>query len=208
MDMGARETVGDEGSLVAQRPVLTGAQVVLDRLLAAHETWFDVRRDAEVAGRVFPGVAEFHEHGEKYVLSRRAKLWEVSTNEYVFFEAVDRLEADALVGLAAFMRERVLPEVVKPHPNHMFSNVSLVVVAGSVGAGVDRAVKGVRYRKNFKWGLWGWSDLRIAVVDLEGADDERSGRVLANAAGKVLRATLEANLAPAARRSGKGRARE
>lgn len=185
-----------------------GAAAVLERLLAAHEAWFDVRRDVEVAGRAFAGFAEFHEHGEKYVLTRRAKLWEVATNEYVFFEVAENLDTEMLAGLVAFMKERALPEVVKPHPDHMFSNLSLVVVADAVGADVERAVRSVRFRKNFKFGFWGWSDLRVAVVDLSAGKGDRTGRVMTNAAGKALRATLEANLDPAAHRSGRGRTRE
>ena len=38
-------------------------QLVLERLLASHETWFDVYRDYEFGGRTFPGYAEFHSHG-------------------------------------------------------------------------------------------------------------------------------------------------
>ena len=53
--------------------------LVLKRILAAHEQWFDVRRGYEYAGRTFPGYAEFHSYGEKYVLVKRAKLWEVDT---------------------------------------------------------------------------------------------------------------------------------
>ena len=52
-------------------------QLVLKRILAAHEAFFDVHRDYEFAGRSFPGFAEFHSFGEQYVLVKRAKLWEV-----------------------------------------------------------------------------------------------------------------------------------
>lgn len=188
---------GEPQTCFADRPP---RQLVLERLLAAHETWFDVRRTHRVAGRSFAGFAEFHEHGEKYVLSKRAKLWEVSSNEYIFFDVADRLTTADLDELVAFMKGEALAEVVKPHANHMFSNLSLVVIANAVDADVERAVRRIRFRKNFRWGLWGWSDLRVAVVDLAGGRDDRMGRVMTNAAGKTLRATLEANLGPTAQR--------
>lgn len=172
---------------------------VLDRLITAHEAWFDVERGHVLAGRVFPGYAEFHSYGERYVLSRRAKLWEVANHEYIFFDTVERLEEDAFVQMVAFMETDALA-VVRPGPNHMSSNISLVIVAEGLGPGVERAVRKTRFRKNFRWGLWGWSDLRIAVVDLEGSHGGRRGRVLTNAAGKVLRKTIEANLSLAADR--------
>lgn len=171
---------------------------LLDRLLAAHEAWFDVERGRTLAGRTFPGYAEFHSYGERYVLSKRAKLWEVANHEYIFFDTVDRLEGGAFADMVAFMETEALA-VVHPEPNHMSSNLSLVVVADAVDPDVERAVRRTRFRKNFKWGLWGWSDLRVAVVDLAGARSGGQGRVLTNAAGRALRKTIEANLALAAK---------
>lgn len=180
---------------LAHSDVSQRAQTMLKRLLAAHETWFDVERGRTVAGRVFPGVAEYHEQGEKYVLTKRAKLWEVASNEYVFFDTVGFLEEGAFGEMVAFMKDEALPEMVHPHPDHMFSNLSLVIIADSVAPEVAKAVRRVRFRKNYKWGIWGWSDLKVAVVDL-GAGEV--GRVMTNAAGKTLKGNLEANLAPAA----------
>lgn len=188
--------LGGTGTLAAGTgEVSERAHELLARMLAAHETWFDVTRDRTVAGRMFPGVAEFHEQGERYVLTKRAKLWEVASNEYVFFDTVGFLEEGAFDEMVSFMKLQALPEVVHPHPDHMFSNLSLVLIADSVAPGVERAVRRVRFRKNHKLGLWGWSDLKVAVVDLSCGE---SGRVMTNAAGKNLRANLEANLTSAA----------
>ncbi len=192
--------------------------VVLDRLLAAHRTWFDVERDCTVGGRVFPGFAAYHAAGERYVLSRRAKLWEVANHEYLFFETRERLDEEGLAELVSFMEsaEGGL-SVVRPGPNHMSSNVALVVVADEVAPGVGRAVRRTRFRKNYRLGVWGWTDLRLAVVDLAYATRPRAGarlpglpggrrakaadlrgRVVANGAGKRLVGTIEANLSPLA----------
>lgn len=195
------QTMGHDPAAQTQAPsmrqdVSARAQTMLKRLLAAHETWFDVERDRTVAGRVFPGVAEYHEQSERYVLTRRAKLWEVASNEYVFFDTVGFLEEGAFEEMVSFMKQKALPEMVHPHPDHMFSNLSLVLIADSVAPGIAKAVRRTRFRKNYKWGIWGWSDLRVAVVDL---GEGEFGRVMTNAAGKTIKKNLEANLAPAAR---------
>lgn len=195
MESGQGPDVRDVALGSLQSDASTRAQELLARILIAHEVWFDVSRDRQVAGRTFPGVAEFHEQGEKYVLSKRAKLWEVASNEYVFFDTVGFLEEGAFDEMVSFMKLQALPEMVHPHPDHMFSNLSLVLIADSVAPGVERAVKKTRFRKTFKLGLQGWSDLKIAVVDLSVGEN---GRVITNAAGKNLKANLEANLAPAA----------
>ena len=162
---------------------------VLKRILAAHETWFDVQRDYEYAGRVFPGYAEFHEHGEKYVLVKRAKLWEIDAHEYIFFVLSDLLTASDLDELIAFMKTDALAKV-HPEPDHMTSYLSLVVVADDIEQGLDRKVRRTSYRKDFMLGLRGWADLRVAVVDLA------SQRVYTNSQGSKMAKSLAANIDP------------
>lgn len=163
------------------------AQVVLRSLLAGHEAWFDVYRDYEFAGRVFPGYAEFHSHGEQYVLVKRAKLWEVDAFEYLFFTVVGALDAATLEDFVQFMTTQALAKV-HPDPNHMTSYLSLVIIANEVPDAVKAQVKRTRFRKNFALGICGWADLRLAAIDLS-CDD-----VTTNSQGKELKATLEANL--------------
>lgn len=173
---------------------LDAKQLMLERLLAAHEAWFDVSRNHEFAGRTFAGYAEFHSHGEQYVLVKRAKLWEVDTHEYLFLHVEQHLDAATLAGLVAFMKDEALRKV-QPQPNHMSSYLSLVVIADAVDDDAKRAARTTRFRKNFKLGLQGWVDVRLAVVDLSHSD------VVTNAAGKELVRTLKANLALPDRRA-------
>lgn len=188
---------GDGAARCADGGCSALSQRVLAKLLAAHEAWFDVERDRRLAERTFPGYAEFHSYGERYVLVKRAKLWEASNHEYLFFELANRFDATLFDELVAYMKRDALA-LVKPEPNHMSSNLSLVVIADSVEPGVDRLVRKLRFRKNFKMGFWGWSDLRVAVVDLSVVHKGRRGRVITNAAGGALRKTIEANLVSAA----------
>lgn len=181
------DQVNDQaGRMAGQANCADQKHIVLDRLLAAHETWFDVSRDHAFGGRVFPGYAEFHSSAEKYVLSKRAKLWEVNAHEYLFFEVVERLTQPLFGELEAFMTTKALDKV-QLNPEHMTSYLSLVVIADAVDEDVRRAVKKTRFRKNFKLGFEGWADLRVAVIDLA------TSSILTNAMGKELRASLEAN---------------
>ena len=161
--------------------------LALKRILAAHERWFDVQREYAYAGRTFPGYAEFHSFGEKYVLVKRAKLWEVDTHEYLFFVLADCLDETQVRDLVSFMENDGLKKVV-PEPNHMSSAISLVIVADSCTEEALRIVRKTRFRKNFALGIRGWADLRVAVADLS------ANCVTTNAAGKQLKQTLEANL--------------
>jgi len=166
--------------------VMAGRKEVIERLLAAHEVWFDVERDHCFAGRVFPGYAEFHSSASQYVLVKRAKLWEASSHEYLFFWPTACLTEAELNDLLHFMAREALAKV-QLTSDHMSSYLSLVVVADGVDEAVPRLVRRARFRKNFAFGLKGWADMRVAVVDLS------ARRVWANTQGKPLVETLAAN---------------
>lgn len=159
---------------------------VLDRLLRAHEGYFDVERDHEHGGRTFPGYAEFHSMSSQYVLSKRAKLWEANSHEYMFFVVVERLDEQAFDELVAFMTSSALDKVTL-EDNHMSSYLTLVVIASAVDDGLDRIVRKTSFRKSFMLGLKGWADLRVCVIDLD------ARRVHSNARGRDIVPTLEAN---------------
>lgn len=156
---------------------------VLARLLDAHEAWYDVRRDYEFAGRTFPGYAEYHAESSQYVLVKRAKLWSAHTHEYLFFVLVDTLDDEILRREYDFMTTQAIGKV-DPEPDHMTSYLSLVILAHTVSAPTRRLVAKTRFRKNLKWGLKGWVDLRLAVVDYG------SQSVLTNQQGVQMRETL------------------
>lgn len=160
--------------------------LILARLLLAHEAWFTIKRDYEFGGRTFPGYAEFHSHGEKYVLVKRAKIWEVDSHEYIFFDSKEALTAEGLASEVEFMKTKGIEAVVL-EPNHMNSFISLVLVVDSVEPGLDKKIKKTSFHKEFKMGLQGWADMRLAVVCLS----ER--KVYTNAAGKEMQGSLEAN---------------
>ena len=165
---------------------LANRRNVVERLCAAHEAWFDVRRDYAFAGRTFPGYAEFHSCDSQYVLVKRAKLWEAASHEHLFFWDTPCLTADELDDLVGCITDEGLA-LVRPAPDHMTTYLSLAIVADAVDDLAWERVRRIRFRKNFALGWRGWADLRLAVADLS------RGRVTANSQGKPLGKTLQAN---------------
>lgn len=162
---------------------------VLERLLAAHGAWFDVSRDVSVAGRAFRALAQFHSFGEQYVLVKRVKLWEAEEHEYMLFDVRDHIDAEAARSYVEFMKNEAL-ELVKAEPNHMSSFRTLVVIANSASDEACTLFRKTSHRKNFMWGIRGWSDVRLALIDLS---KPQGSRVVCNGAAKRIRKSLEAN---------------
>ncbi len=184
----------EEQEQAAHRPkpgneITAKSELVLERLLAAHGAWFDVSRDVSVAGRAFRALAQFHSFGEQYVLVKRVKLWEAEEHEYMLFDVRDHIDAEAARSYVEFMKNEAL-ELVKPEPNHMSSFRTLVVIANSVSDEACTLFRKTSHRKNFMWGIRGWSDVRLALIDLS---KPQGSRVVCNGAAKRIRKSLEAN---------------
>lgn len=172
-------------------PAADKREDLLNRVLAAHEAYYDIRRDYRFEGKWFPAFAEFHTYGEKYVLTKRAKLWEVNTHDFMFFELADKLDEDALSDAVNFITTKAIRKV-DPSPNHMSSALTLVIIANQCTNEAFKQAKSTRFRKIFYLGFRGWTDLRLAVVDLS---RESGKEVVTNAAGKQLKDALVSNLA-------------
>lgn len=184
----------EEQEQAAHRPkpgneITAKSELVLERLLAAHGAWFDVSRDVTVAGRAFRALAQFHSFGEQYVLVKRVKLWEAEEHEYMLFDVRDHIDVEAARSYVEFMKNEAL-ELVKPEPNHMSSFRTLVVIANSASDEALSLFRKTSHRKNFMWGIRGWSDVRLALIDLS---KPQGSRVVCNGAAKRIRKSLEAN---------------
>lgn len=164
---------------------------LLERILAAHQSFYDITRDYLFEGRTFPAFAEYHTYGEKYVLVKRAKLWEVNTHDFMFFECVDELDEAHLAEDISFMQEKALRKV-DAGPNHMSSALSLVIIANSTTEAARKLAKKTRFHKEYRFGFRGWTDLRLCVVDL--SLPAKQG-VVANNAAKQLKEAVASNLA-------------
>ncbi len=164
---------------------------LLNRIVAAHQSYYDIRRDYLFEGRRFPAFAEFHTFGEQYVLVKRAKLWEVNTHDFMFFEIADVLDEKILQTMVEFITTKAIRKV-NPSANHMSSALTLVIIANRCTDEAFKHVKSLRFRKNYRFGLRGWTDLRLAVVDLSRPQGKE---VTTNAAGKQLKESLTSNLA-------------
>lgn len=167
------------------------SEELLTRLLAAHQSHYDITRDYRFAGYTFPGFAEFHSHGEQYVLVKRAKLWEVDTHEYLFMAITEACDEETVRRAVDFMTQEALRKVA-PGPTHMSSAISLILIASSATDEATRLIQKTRFRKSYRFGFHGWADLRLALVDLSRPAGKQ---VFTNVAGKQLKGVIENNIA-------------
>ncbi len=161
----------------------------LDRLLNAYSYYFDIERDVPVEGGSFPATAFYHFREENYVATKAHVIYATEQHEYVYFYLCEHLDVDTLQHQIDQSRQAGLGQI-SPNGEHMFSYVTLVILADTIDPEAKKLIKKTRFRKNFRLALHGWMEYHIAAMECSTLS------FLSNPAGKEARRTLERNFAP------------
>ena len=164
-------------------------QEQLSRLLDAYSHQYDIERDVEEAGCTWPAIATYYLRDENYLISKQHVLSAVEQHEYLYFYLTDHLTAADLESRIDLSKRAGLGKV-KPHKDHMFSNVGLIVLANTIDPEARKLIKKTRFRKNYKLSFWGWTEYQLAAMETS------TTCFYSNPAGMGARKILEQNFAP------------
>ena len=139
------------------------SKTVLEKLLDSFKRYYDLNTENPVSP--FVATAEFHSHTEQYMLLKIAHLSDIYTHEYVYFALEDELSAGRLAELAELAWNDGISKV-KPIEGHKTSDVTLIVLAEKTCGEVLKSCKKIKKHKSYNFTFRGWSDLRLAVMDL------------------------------------------
>ena len=158
----------------------------LDKLLDAYSHQYDIERNVEAAGCCYPATATYYLRDENYLISRQHVLSAVEQHEYLYFYLTDHLTVKELQTQIELSRQDGLSKV-RPHKEHMFSNVGLVVLANTIEPEAQRLIRRTRFRKNYKLTFHGWTEYQLAAMEVS------TNRFFSNPAGKGAKQILERN---------------
>ena len=161
----------------------------LNKLLDAYSHQYDIDRDVEVEGFTYPATATYYLRDENYLISKQHVLSAVEQHEYLYFYVTDHLTAEDLNAHVDLSKRAGLSRV-KPHKDHMFSNVGLVVLANTIDPEAQKLIRRTRFRKNYKLTFHGWTEYQLAAMEAS------TNRFYSNPAGAGARTILEQNFAP------------
>ena len=167
----------------------TALHTALDKLLNVYSHTSDIYRDVEVEGGSFPAAAFYYLRDENYLLSKKHVLSAVEQHEYLYFFLTDHLDLSTLETQIALSKQAGLA-LVRPHKDHMFSNVGLVILANTIDPEAQKLIKKTRFRKNYRLSLWGWTEYQLAAMEVS------TNCFYANPAGAGARKIMEQNFAP------------
>lgn len=158
----------------------------LDKLLDAYSHQYDIERNVEASGFCYPATATYYLRDENYLISRQHVLSAVEQHEYLYFYLTDHLTVNDLQVQIDLSRQAGLSKV-KPHKDHMFSNVGLVILANTIEPEAQRLIRRTRFRKNYRLTFHGWTEYQLAAMEVS------TNRFFSNPAGKGAKQILERN---------------
>ena len=149
----------------------------LEKILPAYMRYYDV--DCETPLAPFDAVAVAHIHDQQYVLVKKAKVSETYSNEFVYFALAECLAEEELQKYVDAAWEDGLSKT-EPVANHRSTDITVVIIADSVGDAAAKAVKKLSRQKSYSFGFRGYNNLRVMAHDLG------SGRSVTNRRGTEL----------------------
>ncbi len=149
---------------------------LVEHLLQSYEPYYNITRISE---EEVPLEAEciFHAHSSKYVLVKKAVLWDADSHEYLYVFSAPHFTKELYDRCHQFAYDKGMQRV-DPRPGHMYSYITTVYLCDSCDSEVRTAVKKCRIRKSFRFSFRGWMEFHVSLI--EGG----SSRITTNAAAK------------------------
>lgn len=156
----------------------------LDKILKSYECYFDIVRKFQILDWTVPAFARFYCRNERYVLSKRAKLWGTDAYEYLFFFCENNLTLQRWEEIRDLLvrSESIL---VNPHSEHMYSYISAVILCENLDPAARKAIGSFRFQKNYRLSFHGWMTARVAAACLT------DGQMVSNQPGKDILRNLK-----------------
>ena len=138
---------------------------LIEVLEDAYSAYYDLVKDVDTE---LPLVfrADYRDRDEHYFFTKSAKIWANEKNEYCYLFSAPRFDPETVKACVDFALADGLPRV-QPHKEHQCTNIKVVFVADEADEEVRKAVRKLSYTKNYKFGLWGFSNLLAGIVDVE-----------------------------------------
>lgn len=140
----------------------------LNEMANRYTAWFDVYRHDRLGSIPLAFSAHFKRRDEKYLVTKTIKVWSMENDQHVYVTSLDRLVT--VQDIENFKQEllKIAQEQSPDRPEHMSTvHTGVIVTNEPVSQEVKRSVKKFRKLKFIKYGLHGWYEIFIGVVDTQ-----------------------------------------
>lgn len=164
---------------------MTGTKL-LEQLLDSYQSSYDITKPFDINGDVYDAYAGFHVTSARYVLIKKAELWQANCFEHTFFRCAEHLTCNDLTSFRRHITDFIEPELVrkgKKHPakNHMYTFMTGIFISETgIAEDVSKEIRKFKYIRNYLFNIRGYSEVRLLAFDLE------NHKILGNATAKDL----------------------
>lgn len=140
--------------------------------------YFDIKEGEVIHNQSIDIFARFNEVSSRTVITKNDVVDSFETNEYCFLKGYESIELEDITNFCEFLK-KASEKFVMPHKNHMSSYITGVMICDKKTYDEVRSyAKKFKHKKAYKMFLFGWSEVRLVIVELE------SGAITTNSAGK------------------------
>ena len=138
------------------------ASEALEKLLPSYMAYYNIKRGDVTAP--FTAEAEFYTHDESYFLIKEAKMNESESREFVFFKAIDHLDAETLKQMDEIAWNTGMSRVVLSKI-HYSTDVALVILADTIDDDAKKLIKKLKHHKSYCFNFKGFSRYRLIALE-------------------------------------------
>ncbi len=144
--------------------VLSNKNEILKKILKSYEGYFDIDECNET-DIPLAATCQLHVHNKKYVLIKKATLWEADANEYVYIFKVDNLTKDIFNKCKDYAYDYGM-KLINPKPGHMYSYITTIFICDSCEKEAEKLITKCNIYKSFKFSFYGWMDFHTVCIDI------------------------------------------
>lgn len=152
---------------------------LMERLLDSYRGSYDIEQDVNEADRPeLAARAHFFVNESQYMISKKAVMYSVTSDEYVWFFSAEHLTAAVADACIRYAWDKGLDLADHTNGKQMVTRVSAVFLCDSMDEEAAACIKNCRLYKSFQFSLKGWMECHAAAADLgkESAVSNRYGR--------------------------------
>ena len=150
----------------------------LEKLLPSFKRYYNIK--TEDITPPFDAEAEFFTHDVAYILMKSAKLSESESREFIFFSALEHLDADTVSKLDETAWNTGMSRV-EITPIHHSTDVSLIILADTIDKDAAKLIKKLRHHKSYCFNFKGFSRYRLIALETS------TGKITYNHLGSELK---------------------
>lgn len=153
------------------------AEQMLEKLKRFYASTFDLEDDHRLGTERFSLYGHFNVDNSRYVLVKKAKLWEANSQEHLFVrvwkEEDGPLDREALCRLLMPLEQIAEPQYVRkgekyPPKNHMYSFLTLVLLTdGEIEPDALQYAKKYKFSRTYLFNFRGYLETRLVLVSMK-----------------------------------------